>query len=100
MTLARFAIPALVVAIGGCALPNPPYDGNTRTTLLLGPDAGAFTAFVFPRTAPESVAVEAAREAALKACRATYRRNAVRITATKDGSFAVPYEWRIDGVCA
>ena len=93
------ALVGLAGTLAGCALPNPPYDGSTETTLIFLEGSRDFTAFVRPRTAPWEDARAAALAKAALHCKRTFGTSTVTLTGAEDGSFAVPYDWIIEGRC-
>ncbi|WP_152912529.1 hypothetical protein [Candidatus Rhodobacter oscarellae] len=82
-----------------CALPRPPYDGTTKETPIALGGSNLVTVFVYPRTAPQGVAQQAALAKKRPCCERAFGTRMVRITKAQDGSFAVPHEWEIEGTC-
>ena len=91
---------AVAVASSGCGLPDVPYTGTTRDMFIYEDGSREFSVFVYPRTAPRDVAIQAALKKAHNHCLAEFGTGKVELISLTDGTFAVPTEWDIRGRCA
>lgn len=94
-----FAICGAALVLAGCVLPNVPYNGTTRATFISEAGQSAFAVYVYPRTAPQDIVIEAALEKAHPFCAEAFNASKVEILSTQDGTLSVPTEWYIEGRC-
>lgn len=91
------AVPAPVLA---GASGEMTVDGQKVQVLVIWLDGQRkFTAFVRPNTVARSVALKAASIRAWPLCRDHLGAHAMRAVKMERRSWAVPLDWRIDGIC-
>ncbi len=100
VALSKGLLGIAALGLSACLFADIPYDGDPRTTFIFENGQRAFTVFVFPRTTPENVVVEAALDEAHPFCAENFDTTKVELMSLQPGSLSAPSQWEVRGRCA